>query len=46
MDKTQKLAGKFALVTGASRGLGKAVALELAQAGAYIIVTGAEYKRA
>jgi NAD(P)-dependent dehydrogenase (short-subunit alcohol dehydrogenase family) len=40
MNKAQKLTGKFALVTGASRGLGKAVALELAQAGAHIIVTG------
>jgi len=40
MDMVQKLTGKIALVTGASRGLGKAVALELAQAGAYVIVTG------
>ncbi len=40
MNNGQKLAGKTALVTGASRGLGRAVALELAQAGAYVIVTG------
>ena len=40
MNDVQKLTGKIALVTGASRGLGKAVALELAQAGAYVIVTG------
>ena len=40
MNEVQKLTGKIALVTGASRGLGKAVALELAQAGAYVIVTG------
>lgn len=40
MNEAQKLTGKIALVTGASRGLGKAVALELAQAGAYVIVTG------
>ena len=40
MNKVQKLTGKIALVTGASRGLGKAVALELAQAGAHVIVTG------
>ena len=40
MERVQKLTGKIALVTGASRGLGKAVALELAQAGAHVIVTG------
>lgn len=40
MSEVQKLTGKIALVTGASRGLGKAVALELAQAGAHVIVTG------
>ncbi len=39
MNKVQTLAGKIALVTGASRGLGKAVALELAQAGAQVICT-------
>ncbi len=40
MNEVQKLTGKIALVTGGSRGLGKAVALELAQAGAHVIVTG------
>ncbi len=40
MNKSHTLTGKIALVTGASRGLGKAVALELAQAGAHVIVTG------
>jgi NAD(P)-dependent dehydrogenase (short-subunit alcohol dehydrogenase family) len=44
MNEVQKLTGKIALVTGASRGLGKAVALELAQAGAYVIVTGRSTK--
>src|SRR5581483_8919277 len=39
MNQVPTLAGKIALVTGASRGLGKAVALELAQAGAYVICT-------
>lgn len=33
------LNGKMALVTGASRGLGRATALELAQAGAFVICT-------
>jgi len=39
MNQVQRLTGKIALVTGASRGLGKAVGLELAQAGAYVICT-------
>jgi NAD(P)-dependent dehydrogenase (short-subunit alcohol dehydrogenase family) len=40
MKNAQSLAGRIALVTGASRGLGKAIALELAQAGGDVIVTG------
>lgn len=36
---TPALNEKIALVTGASRGLGRATALELAQAGAYVIAT-------
>ena len=39
MNEAQTLTGKIALVTGATRGLGKAAALELAQAGAYVICT-------
>ncbi len=33
------LAGRIALVTGASRGLGRAVAIELARAGAHLVIT-------
>jgi NAD(P)-dependent dehydrogenase (short-subunit alcohol dehydrogenase family) len=43
-DQTMKdglfdLEGKIAIVTGASRGLGKAMAVGLAKAGAHVIVT-------
>jgi len=34
----KKLSGKIAVVTGASRGLGKAMAIELAQEGASVAV--------
>ena len=37
---TQRLKGRLALVTGASRGLGKAVAIALAREGAHVIITG------
>ena len=36
---TEKFDGKIALVTGASRGLGRAVALALAKQGCHIIAT-------
>ena len=38
-DKTLPLEGQIALVTGASRGIGHACALALAQAGAHIVAT-------
>ncbi|TGG94489.1 MAG: 3-oxoacyl-[acyl-carrier-protein] reductase [Aphanocapsa feldmannii 277cV] len=38
MASTTPLAGQTALVTGASRGIGKAIALHLAQAGAEVVV--------
>jgi len=34
------LTGKIALVTGASRGVGKGIALELMEAGATVYITG------
>ena len=37
---SETLAGRVALVSGASRGLGKAIALELGAAGAHVICTG------
>jgi NAD(P)-dependent dehydrogenase (short-subunit alcohol dehydrogenase family) len=36
---TKPLAGKIALVTGASRGIGAAVAIELARRGAHVVIT-------
>ncbi len=45
-ENLRSLRGQVAIVTGASRGIGRAIALELASAGAYIIVNYASSSRA
>lgn len=40
MTETQPLSGKVALVAGATRGCGRAIAVELARAGAFVYATG------
>ncbi|MEV7197769.1 SDR family oxidoreductase [Streptomyces sp. NPDC093510] len=45
MDTTQPLTGKIALVAGATRGAGRAMAVELGRAGATVYVTGRTTRR-
>jgi NAD(P)-dependent dehydrogenase (short-subunit alcohol dehydrogenase family) len=40
MSTTQRLAGRLALITGATRGIGRAVALAFAREGAHLILVG------
>jgi short-subunit dehydrogenase len=42
---SQRFMGKVAIITGSSRGIGKAIAMELARNGAYIVLNGRNRER-
>ncbi len=44
-SETRALKGKVAIVTGSSRGIGKAIALTLSKEGAKVLITGTEEER-
>jgi len=45
-DQQQPLSGQVAVVTGASRGIGRAIAVEFARAGADVVVTARSSEKA
>jgi 3-oxoacyl-[acyl-carrier protein] reductase len=44
MENSKSLAGKIAIVTGGSRGIGRAIALRLASEGARVVIAARDAK--